>query len=301
VAAFALSTQWLLLVGASCLLGAANGIVDVRVNAHLALHHRVGTMNLVHAGWGLGTTIGPLVVTASLALNGSWRPAYLVLLAFELILLAGFFSTRRVWDAAGAGAAASPAGATAAMRASRFTVFATLGFFFAYAGLEVGTGQWAYTFLVSGHAVDPTLAGLAVAVYWGALTGGRVVASRLGNRLRPTALLDVSLGVSMAGCLIVFWYPGALAAALGLALTGLGLGPVFPTLVSLTPARVGSRRTSAIMGYQLSAAALGGALLSAAIGLALQQFGPRALGAIVVLGIAVLIAVSTMARRLETA
>ena len=43
------------------------------------------------------------------------------------------------------------------------------------------------------------------------------------------------------------------------------------------------------------------ALLSAAIGLALQQFGPRALGAIVVLGVGILIAVSTVARRLETA
>jgi fucose permease len=301
VAVFALSTDWLLLVGASSLLGAANGIVDVNVNAHLAKHHRVGTMNLVHAGWGLGTTLGPLVVTASLALNGSWRPAYLLLLAFELVLLAGFVSTRKLWDATPARRASAAVITPTARRASKVALSATLVLFFVYAGLELGTGQWAYTFLVYGHAVGTTPAGLAVAVYWGALTGGRVVASVLGDRLRPITLLDICLGVTLAGCLLVLWYPSAPAAAAGLAVTGLGLGPVFPTLVSLTPARVGTVRTSAVMGYQLSAAALGGSLMSAVIGVALQHFGARALGSIVVAGAGVLIMVRSMTRRLEAA
>ena len=299
VSAFAVSTQWLLLVGASLLLGVANGIVDVSINAHLALHHRVGTMNMVHAGWGVGATVGPLLVTASLALNGSWRPAYAVLLGCELILLVGFVTTRRAWDQARERTAAAATTAGSSSRASRLGVLATLALFFVYAGLELGTGQWAYTFLVSGHAVSAVLAGVAVAVYWGALTGGRILASLFGNRLRPTALLDLSLATSLAGSVLVLWYPTTPAAVLGLAAVGVGLGPVFPTLVSLTPARVGSHRTSAIMGYQLSAAALGGSLLSAIIGVALQQFGPATLGLVVVLGIGIVIVVRTAVRPLE--
>jgi fucose permease len=299
VSLYAFATQWLLLVGASCLLGVANGVVDVNVNAYLALHHRVGTINLVHASWGVGTTVGPLLVTASLAANGSWRPAYVVLLCFELIQLAGFILTRRLWESTAGRGTQIRSGAAPAARSSRTSLLATLALFFAYAGLELGTGQWAFTFLVSGHGVAAAPAGIVVAMYWGGLTGGRLAASAFGNRFTRTTLIDMCLGATAAGCLLVLAYPSALLAGAGLAIAGVGLGPIFPTLVWLTPNRVGSRRTSAIMGYQLSAAALGGAVVSALIGVALQEFGPRALGVIVVLGIGVLILIRGMTRALE--
>ena len=299
LAVFGFAGQWTFLLGAACLLGVATGIVDVNLNAYLALHHRVATMNLVHAGWGVGTTAGPLLVTLSLAFNGSWRPAYVVLLVCEAVLLGGFIATRGSWKAPGVPGAGSFPRRAPSGHGSKLQLAATLVLFFAYTGMELGTGVWAYTFLVSGHGVRPSLAGIAVAAYWGALTGGRILASILGNRLTAQALLDVCLGFTMAGAVLVLLYPGTLPACAGLAIAGAGLGPVFPTLVSLTPARVGSLRTPAVIGYQLSAAALGGSVLSAAIGVALQEYGPRALGAIVPVGVAVLIVMRGMTRRLE--
>jgi fucose permease len=299
VSSFAFSTHWLLLVAGSCLLGVANGTVDVNVNAYLALRHGVRTLNLVHAGWGVGTALGPLAVTASLALNGSWRAAYVVLLGFEVLLLGGFVLTRRLWDASRVAPPRDRHGAAPSSPAAHTTLAGTLALFSVYAGLELGTGQWAFTFLAGGHGVATTPAGLAVAAYWGALTAGRVVASRFGNRLRPTTLLDLCLGITTVGFVVVLAYPGALLAGCGLVIAGAGLGPIFPTLVSLTPHRVGPERTSTVMGYQLSSAALGGSVISAVIGVALQQFGARALGVIVVVGVGVLIALRGITRGSE--
>ncbi len=299
VSSFAFSTQWLLLVAGSCLLGVANGTVDVNVNAYLALRHGVRTLNLVHAGWGVGTALGPLAVTASLALNGSGRPAYVVLLCFEVLLLGGFVLTRHLWDSSRASTPRDRHAAPPSSHTAHTALVGTLALFSAYAGLELGTGQWAFTFLVGGHGVAATLAGLAVAAYWGALTAGRIAASRFGNRLRATTLLDLCLGITSVGFIVVLVYPDALLAGCGLVIAGAGLGPIFPTLVSLTPQRVGPERTSAVMGYQLSAAALGGSVISAVIGVALQQFGPRALGVIVVLGVGMLIGLRAITRGTE--
>jgi fucose permease len=301
VLAFAVSADWVMLIAGSCLLGVANGIVDVNVNAYIALRQSVGTVNLVHAGWGVGTTLGPLVVTASLALSGSWRLAYLVLLGFEMLLLGGFITTSRLWDSSMAGTNRARELVPPMTPTRRTALLATLVLFFTYAGLELATGQWAFTFLVSGHGVPTTVAGLAVAAYWGALTVGRLAASALGPRFSATTLLDVCLGVTAVGYLAILMYPSVLVTTCGLALTGVGLGPIFPTLVSLTPRRVGSERTSAVMGYQLSAAALGGAGLSALVGVALQRFGSASLGTILVLGAVVVIAVRGTSRRLERA
>ncbi len=301
VLAFAGSGVWVMLIAGSCLLGLANGIVDVNVNAYIALRQSVGTVNLVHAGWGVGTTLGPLIVTASLALSGSWRLAYLVLLVFEVLLLGGFVTTRRRWDSSLTGPHRPPAMVRWTPPAPRTAILATLALFFAYAGLELATGQWAFTFLVSGHGVPTTAAGLAVAAYWGALTVGRLAASALGPRWSATRLLDLCLGVTAVGCVVTLTYPGVLVTAGGLALTGAGLGPIFPTLVSLTPRRVGSERTSAVMGYELSAAALGGAVISALVGVALQRFGSASLGILLVIGVVMVIAVRGTSRRQERA
>ncbi len=301
VLSFALSARWAMLIAGSCLLGAANGIIDVNVNAYLASRHGVGTVNLVHAGWGIGTTLGPIAVTASLALSGSWRLAYLLLAAGELILLGGFVMTRRRWNASIISTSGERAAVAATPSTPRGSLLATLALFFMYAGVELATGQWAFTFLVSGHGVDATAAGLAVAGYWGALTVGRLAASALGPHVDPTRLLDLCLGAAALGCLIVLLYGDLALATFGLALTGLGLGPVFPTLLSQTPRRVGPGWTPMVMGYQLSAGALGGSVLSALVGIALQRFGAAALGLILVLGVTVMIGMHGTTRRLERA
>ena len=44
-------------------------------------------MGLLHAGYGVGAAIGPVVVGASLASGAGWRPAYIVFAAASLLLV----------------------------------------------------------------------------------------------------------------------------------------------------------------------------------------------------------------------
>ena len=66
------------------LMGAAAGMMDGGLNTAVALTGRPRLLNLLHGFYGIGTALGPLLVTAAI-LAGSWRPAYLVLVAVDLV------------------------------------------------------------------------------------------------------------------------------------------------------------------------------------------------------------------------
>ena len=68
---------WLVL-SVGPLVGAAAGMTDGGLNTVVALTGRPRLLNLLHGFYGVGTAIGPLVVTVAI-LAGSWRPAYLFL------------------------------------------------------------------------------------------------------------------------------------------------------------------------------------------------------------------------------
>src|ERR1700733_6165251 len=70
-------------LGVRGLLRAAAGRMAGGLTTAVALTGRPRLLNLLHGFYGIGTAIGPLVVTAAI-LAGSWRPAYLLLVALDL-------------------------------------------------------------------------------------------------------------------------------------------------------------------------------------------------------------------------
>src|ERR1700746_957610 len=73
---------WLVLA-VSVLLGVSAGMMDAGFNTAVALTGRQRLLNLLHGAYGIGTAIGPLVVTAAI-LTGSWRAAHLVQVCLDL-------------------------------------------------------------------------------------------------------------------------------------------------------------------------------------------------------------------------
>ena len=97
------------------------------------------------------------------------------------------------------------------------------------------------------------------------------------HRAAPATLL----GVATAGALVgtaVLWLDVGGTGVVGLPLVGLSLAPVFPTLVSLTPERLGAARAAHAIGYQLAAAGVGAAALPGAVALGIGAGGLGALG-----------------------
>lgn len=262
LAAYALSPVWLIVLAAGWLLGTGAGVVDASVNAEVALRHGQRTMNLLHAAFGVGATLGPLFITALLALNASWRLAYFVLLGIEVIILASL--------APGGSARSDEAGDDSAasygqlVRRPGLVLASTLVYFAVYVGSEITVGQWSFSVLTEERGIGETAAGFAVAAYWGGLTVGRLALGALGSRLHPLTLLR---GSGTAALIAVVWFLADTTGSLiALPILGLAFAGVFPALVLMTSSWLPADVVTKAVGWQLAASSAGAIVSQAAIG-----------------------------------
>ncbi len=268
---YALVGSWLPLLACAVGLGFSGGLIDSAMNTYVALNHDARTMNLLHAFFGIGATIGPVLVAAILSRGLSWRTAYVVLAGVELLMLVAVVRVIRGWSTGSSTGDETVSGQFGA------SVLTLLGLFVLYVGIEVAAGQWAYSVLTESRGMGEFAAGVWVAVYWGGLTGGRLLLGAIGDRAAPRTILHLSMFGSVAGTFL-FWIDPAGFGVAGLTLLGISLAGVFPILVALTPSWVGEDRAAAVIGYQISAAAVGGATIPWFSGLVVDASGLESVG-----------------------
>jgi fucose permease len=294
-AGFAAAPGLWLVLSVAVLLGASAGMMDGGLNTAVALTGRPRLLNLLHGAYGVGTAIGPLVVTAAI-LTGSWRPAYIVQVALDLVM-AGLWLRQRRRDQVQAAQAPPPEPAAPSPQPSdgwsrrRYAgvVIAGMSVFFVYTGLEVGAGQWEASFCRGHLHLSAGATGLAAFGYWGALT-----AIRIGLAFRsvpPQAVVRWGSGISVLATAVIWAQPGAAVTVAAFAVLGGALAGVFPALIALTPVRLGQQRAHNVISWQVGAAAAGGAGISAVIGLLIGASGLGVLGpAITVLALILIVA-----------
>ncbi|AVT32001.1 MULTISPECIES: sugar MFS transporter [unclassified Plantactinospora] len=298
LAGYAAAPALSIVIGCALLLGLGSGAIDAGLNAYAADAFGPRQMNWLHAFFGLGVAIGPLVMTTVLGAGLGWRWGYGILAAAQAGLALAFVLTVRTWERRrGADAAegpdpapAAPAGpvrigATLALPAVWFGVLT----FAVYVAIEVGAGLWAFLLLTEDRGISPTVAGLCVSLYWGSLFLGRVVqgfvAERLGTR---RVLLGSMYAMAFGSALVAIPGPGWLAVA-GLAVIGFGAAAVFPLLTLSTAERVGRQHADRTIGLQIGASGLGGAIIPGAIGVLIGRTSVAVLGpALVVLSLAMI-------------
>lgn len=281
---YALAPTWYLFFPVAAVIGLGSGAIDSGLNAYAAHHFPVRYMNWLHASWSVGATIGPAIMTAAIASTASYRPGYAVLAAALGSMALAFAATRRSWDDPGddpapAADGAAPAAAAApladpggwgALRRGR--VWMQIAIFFVYTGVETGTGAWCFTVLREDRGFGVEDAGLWTTVFWGSLTAGRVALGFVVDRFGPDRLLRLATFTALAGVAGFAALPGV-AGSLGLIVLGVSLAPLFPTLMSRTPARLGKEVTHHAVGFQVSAATLGSAILPGGYGLLATRAG----------------------------
>jgi fucose permease len=297
---------WLILA-IGPLFGAAAGMMDGGLNTAVALTGRPRLLNLLHGFYGIGTALGPLIVTAAI-LAGSWRPAYLVLVALDLTAAALWaLHHRRVpapgaFRASGAGGTGQgpdvtdPAAAWSRRRVVSVLALGLIVFFF-YTGLEVSAGQWETSYLRGHLGLSASSAGLAAFGYWGALTAVRIGLALPARPVPVRHVIGWGLAASTGAAALIWWQPSTAAVVAGFVILGAALAGVFPALIAITPRRIGDRRAQHAIAWQVGAAAAGGSGISALIGLLIDTTSLAIIGpAILTLALLLVLANAALAR-----
>ncbi len=290
--AVAATPSWIGLLAATVALGWGGGLFDAGVNAYVASRGRAREMGLLHAAFGIGATLGPLLMAAALRAPGSWRSAYAAAGVIHLVLAAGLWRTRERWGGTRADRAAPPP-----RRPAAWLLATSLAVFFLYTGVEVAAGQWAFSLFTESRGMGDGAAGAWVAAYWGALTAGRLALGAAGDRVAADTVVRGGLAIVLAGAALLWPAEPGWAGPLGLVVIGVGLAPVFPSLVLLTPGRLGPAFSSWAVGYQLAAASLGAAAIPGAVGVAVAIAGLETLAPVLLVAGAALVAAETALRR----
>lgn len=278
---YGLAPSWWLMVLLGLFTGLGGGTVDAGLNTYFAANHGTTLMNWLHASFGVGATLGPILMRGVSNLGRSWRWGYVIVGLLHALIALGFGLTLRRWLLAKPQVAEpdAPEGRVRAVDTLRFpTVWASIAMFFMFTGVETATGHWTYSLLTKARSVDADIAGFWTSVYWGGLTVGRIlfgsVAERVGiDRLSRLAILGL-----MCGAGLIWWNAAGFSSFLGLALMGLSMASLFPLAVSATPKRVGTEHAANAIGFQIAAAGLGFALLPGLAGVLAANVGLEVIG-----------------------
>ena len=274
---YALAPWWGIVLLASLPAGLGAGAIDAGINGYAAARFPPGRVAWLHASWGVGATLGPLLMTGVLALGLSWRWGYWVLAVVLAALGLAFHLTRAQWAAGDRGGESTAGGPSIGESLPVPLVRANAALFFVCTGVEGIAGQWAYSLFTEGRGFSPEWAGVSVGAYWGGLTLGRLVSGALAHRIAPAVLLRGAVALVPGIALLIASTRSPLLGFVSLALLGFAGGPVFPLLIAGTPRRVGEVHSRNAVGFQVAAAGLGSAALPAAAGVLARAYGIEAI------------------------
>ena len=282
----ALSRTWWQFLASVAVLGLASGAIDATLNAYAARRFGPRRINLLHACYGVGAVVSPLIVTASLAAGAGWRTAYLVVAALlvvtGLVLSAGRLRWRTGEPAADT---VRPPGGPGRPRIPRGDALLGMAAVLGQSGLESAVAIWAYTFLTQHLGVDAVVAGGLASGYWLTLVIGRLGFGWLAERVGAWPVLTVAIALLVAAAVLVN-IPDPTAGMIAVVSFGLACAPVYPLLVLTTAERTTPEVADQVVGLQAAASALGAAIVPGLVGLAIQgdsgAFGPATAGLVVV-------------------
>lgn len=256
--------------------GLGAGSVDAALNNYVALHYASRHMNWLHCMWGVGTIIGPSLMSAALTGGHGWSGGYLLTALVQGLIVAVLLLSLPLWGRPTSGNGSE----TETVALSLREVLAIPGAkevmlcFFGYCALESTAGLWAASYLTLARDIPAeTAAGFAALFYLG-ITAGRAVSGWIAPHLGDDGMIRLGLwgiGLGLAALLL----PGPAAVSLaGLVIIGLGCAPIYPSIIHSIPAHFGAHRSQAVIGVQMASAYVGSMAMPPLFGLMARQITP---------------------------
>ncbi|MGF7047340.1 fucose permease [Paenibacillus sp. DS2015] len=274
------SLLWLMILAVPLGLGA--GAVDSGLNNYVATHYKAHHMSWLHCFWGVGATMGPMIMSYSIATQNSWREGYLQVAMIQFGLVIILFVTLPLWKRVAAQQQSTIIPVETGSHPNelregnelkqthpiriRGVKFSLIAFLF-YCGVESTVGLWGASYLVGARNVSAQTAAGWISLYYGGITVGRLIAGFVTLKINNRVLILLGQLTALVGGLILFIPLPDAFTLMGFILIGLGLAPIFPGLLHETPTRFGKENSAKLMGYQMAVAYTGSTLLPPIFGL----------------------------------
>jgi fucose permease len=298
------------------LAGYGNGLADSGWNAWIGdMANANEVLGFLHACYGLGGAISPLVATTLVTKAGwQWYEYYYIMVGLAAIEVV--FSMSAFWGATGLAyrdehpitvatdpptpeegailenrpkgglfrisTATRSKSRTAEAVTNKITWLCSL-FLLIYVGIEVSVGGWVVTFMLRVRHGTPFASGLTSTGFWAGITVGRMVLGFATARLFKTEKHAVATYLVASIVLqLLFWLiPNFHVSAVMVAFLGFFLAPLFPAAVVAATKLLPKHLHVAAVGFAAAFGASGACILPFAVGAIAQAKGVQVLQPIV--------------------
>ena len=281
---FSLSTSLIWLIICAVPLGLGGGAVDAALNNYVATHYKSHHMSWLHCFWGVGATLGPIIMSVFISGKFSWRSGYVAIAVIQFALVVLLFITLPLWNKVAKNRQVdlieNPSDSKVDLPIEtvqhvkplqiKGVKLALIPFFF-YCGVEATMGLWGSSFLVSVKELPVAVAAQWVSLFYAGITIGRLVTGFVTLKVSNRILIRSGQLTALIGAVLLLLPLPITFSLVGFIFVGLGLAPIYPCMLHETPARFGKEHSQSIMGYQMGVAYTGSTFLPPLLGVMASQ------------------------------
>ena len=287
-----------------CLIGIPYGLgagsVDASLNNYVALHYKPRHMSWLHCFWGVGTMIGPIVMSRFIAGGGVWTQGYRAISIFQVILTGILLLSLPLWkkvekleargirnehECAKCPERHSPSeekksnnDVTLKSVVKIPGVLSAVLAFLCYCAIEATTGFWATTYMVFARGIDINLATSWAMLFFIGITVGRFLNGFISERFGDKNMIRVGAGIIFVALVLMTLPISNKWIVLSVfVLAGLGCAPIYPCMIHATPIRFGKENSQALIGLQMACAYSGSTFCPPIFGIIVQKLSIKLL------------------------
>ena len=241
------TTAFWQMLAISVVMGLGSGAIDTGLNTFVSEHYGATHMNLLHCFWGVGVMLSPIIMSVFIG-KGDWQKGYIVLASIQFAIFAVVAASFPMWKKF---ASYSTAEIKKKVQRKVKEILRSKGVLLSifslglYCAAEFTVGTWGASYLVNARAI----------------------------KLSDKALIRAGLVVAIPGVVLLAIPAGMWGAYAALAVIGVGMGPIFPSVLHTVPARFGTDSAAEITGYHMGGAYIVGFAVQLSFGFLAGKVG----------------------------
>ena len=294
LAGFSVISNYWVLLAIAIPYGLGAGGVDAALNNYVAIHYESRHMSWLHCMWGVGASLGPVIMGQALAGSG-WQGGYRIIGILQVVLTVVLLFSLPLWklpqDAMG-GEPFTPQHRSFPELLKITGVPEVLVCFLCYCALESTAGMWASSYCTLVRGLDAQTAASWASLFYLGITAGRFVSGFLTMKMSDRNMIRLGQVLIALGILLVLLPAGNNVLFVGLILIGLGCAPVYPCIIHETPVNFGRELSMSMTGLQMAFAYVGSCLAPPLFGLLAQNVTPRLYPWYLAVGLVVMVIMS---------
>ena len=255
------SDNYYLLLLAAIPLGFGGGAIDSILNSYVSLHYKAIHLNFLHAFWGIGAFISPLIIGSFIVDPSGFKDAAFVLSIIQTTILIITLSTLVLWVKVDKIYNIDSRNTTNSENNKenigffntfklRGVIFACITFF-SYIAIESLAYSWFTSLCVFGMNIDNDIASKYLSLFYIAISLGRVISGLLSIKIKDKNLIRIGEGILLIGIILLTFKFNFIFMPIALFIIGLGCGPIYPSIVHSTVDKFTSKYSSAVMSIQI--------------------------------------------------